>query len=390
MVSTLKARPNHYDALGLNPAAGDDEIAPAFARQMGLFRPMAETAQIGIAFETLRNPIKRRAYDVALGLRAEPPRQIAPTAVAFKISARLNDPVPGAVRQPIADDTARNPSIPITPPARPDETGENRAGSFIAAALRPPVTPAPRRIAPAVATQIERPVPPRAEVARIDPLRTDDHPASDRMRLGYMDAAEDRPIALSRSSAIVGGLVLTVALIGAWAGTQVGKSEAPRPVEPAASIALPPATTLPTKIASSPAQKSSAAEVRPERFARLQVVLPRAERTVAPLPTTGADQPQSVASRPTEIGPSDSTLAESTEQPSPEAPRLATAGASLPLPNAVIARTIERIGYSCGKIGSTVAVAGGTPGVFNVTCSSGQSYQATPVRGRYRFRRIKG
>ena len=75
---------------------------------------------------------------------------------------------------------------------------------------------------------------------------------------------------------------------------------------------------------------------------------------------------------------------------SPQAPRLATTGAGLPLPNAVIARTIERIGYSCGTIGSTVAVAGGAPGVFNVTCSSGHSYQATPVRGRYRFRRIKG
>jgi hypothetical protein len=61
--------------------------------------------------------------------------------------------------------------------------------------------------------------------------------------------------------------------------------------------------------------------------------------------------------------------------------------ASLPLPDAVVARTIERIGYSCGKV--TGAVAGASPGVYQVTCSSGDTYQATPVHGRYRFRRSR-
>jgi hypothetical protein len=60
--------------------------------------------------------------------------------------------------------------------------------------------------------------------------------------------------------------------------------------------------------------------------------------------------------------------------------------ANMPLPNKVIARTIERIGYSCGSVSSTSAVEGAS-GVYNVTCSSGQSYQATPVHGRYRFRK---
>jgi hypothetical protein len=60
--------------------------------------------------------------------------------------------------------------------------------------------------------------------------------------------------------------------------------------------------------------------------------------------------------------------------------------ASMPLPGNVIARTIERIGYSCGSVSSTSAVEGAS-GVYNVTCSSGQTYQATPIHGRYRFRK---
>jgi hypothetical protein len=59
----------------------------------------------------------------------------------------------------------------------------------------------------------------------------------------------------------------------------------------------------------------------------------------------------------------------------------------MPLPNAVIARTIHRIGYACGKVASTSAVEG-APGVYTVACTSGASYEATPVRGRYRFRRV--
>jgi hypothetical protein len=55
----------------------------------------------------------------------------------------------------------------------------------------------------------------------------------------------------------------------------------------------------------------------------------------------------------------------------------------------VVARTIERIGYSCGKVASTSAIEGSS-GAYTVTCTSGQSYRAAPVRGRYHFRRISG
>jgi hypothetical protein len=68
-------------------------------------------------------------------------------------------------------------------------------------------------------------------------------------------------------------------------------------------------------------------------------------------------------------------------------PQASGAAASLPLPKAVIARTIHRIGYSCGEVASATAVEGQAPGVYKITCTSGQSYQAKPVRGRYHFRR---
>jgi hypothetical protein len=65
------------------------------------------------------------------------------------------------------------------------------------------------------------------------------------------------------------------------------------------------------------------------------------------------------------------------------------APASMPLPDSVVARTIRRIGFACGEVASTSAVDG-APGVFKVTCSSGESYKASPVNGRYHFRRWAG
>ena len=65
---------------------------------------------------------------------------------------------------------------------------------------------------------------------------------------------------------------------------------------------------------------------------------------------------------------------------------VAATNAKMPLPNSVVARTIGRIGYPCGQVASTTALDGA--GVFKVTCTSGHSYRAAPVHGRYRFRRM--
>jgi hypothetical protein len=64
-----------------------------------------------------------------------------------------------------------------------------------------------------------------------------------------------------------------------------------------------------------------------------------------------------------------------------------SAAAALPLSKATIARTIHKIGYSCGQVASTSPVDG-QAGAFTVTCTSGQSYRASQVRGRYRFKRL--
>jgi hypothetical protein len=74
-------------------------------------------------------------------------------------------------------------------------------------------------------------------------------------------------------------------------------------------------------------------------------------------------------------------------EPAVDTPEVAPTAAKLPLPNSVIARTIGRIGYPCGKVASTAAVDG-AEGVFTVTCTSGHSYRASPIRGRYHFRRM--
>ena len=65
----------------------------------------------------------------------------------------------------------------------------------------------------------------------------------------------------------------------------------------------------------------------------------------------------------------------------------ASRSASLPLSKATIARTIGRIGYACGSVASTSAIDGQS-GAFKVTCTSGDSYRASQVRGRYHFKRL--
>jgi len=60
----------------------------------------------------------------------------------------------------------------------------------------------------------------------------------------------------------------------------------------------------------------------------------------------------------------------------------------MPLPNSTIARTLHRIGYSCGSVASTLPID--SAGGYKVTCTSGHSYSAKPVRGRYHFRRLGG
>ena len=73
MVNPVKSRLTHYESLGLTPAATPDEIAEAFAKQIGITITSSEDAvehadKVYVAYETLRDPIRRSAYDAAIGL----------------------------------------------------------------------------------------------------------------------------------------------------------------------------------------------------------------------------------------------------------------------------------------------------------------------------------
>ncbi len=226
--------------------------------------------------------------------------------------------------------------------------------------------------------QSELPRPPQSEAA-LDPpapLRSDLRPALDEQ----LRDAEEASIPWKRTGIIAGALLVGVVLVGTWAGWNAGDSTEGKA---AVKVALPPSTTFtvadPAAVASDPVvEQARPAQPKRPALARARAAHPRPaprlaelERQISELPQTAPGTPQATAV---------DAVAEA-------APGTAVA-ASMPLPNGVIARTIQRIGYPCGQVASTAP--GGSAGAFTVTCTSGHSYHAAPVHGRYRFRRAGG
>jgi hypothetical protein len=168
--------------------------------------------------------------------------------------------------------------------------------------------------------------------------------------------------------------MLAVGLLGAWVGWMAGNGEVPQKPKAAAMLALPPATTF---AVGDPAQAGTALPIEQPRAARPKRPALAAARTGRARPTSRLASLDEQLAEP---------VAAQADAPAAEATPATAVAASLPLPNGVIARTIARIGYPCGAVASTTA--GSNPGVFTVTCTSGHSYQAAPVRGRYHFRRL--
>ena len=327
MVSTIRARPNHYETLGLSPAASDAEIADAFARAISTPRGLGGIAEASIAYEALRDPARRRAYDRSIGLgeEAEPRPAPAPSrewspflirAAARPTAPPRHDPLPAPQPPP-----EPKPFIAAPPPA--------------ATRAEPHARPAPELL-------------PRVEV--------------------NFPQAEDFVIDWKRTAIVAGAVVLGVGLLGAWAGLSAssGIEAGPQPqAKQAVTMKLAPPEPLPAVAAAAPVRS----------YAQ-----PRRART-APAP-----RPQSRADRVAEIkrGLEDYyATTTGADTPQPTAPVQA---ASMPLSSATVARTIHRIGYPCGSVASTESAGGG---VFNVTCTSGHSYRAAPVGGRYHFRRVR-
>jgi hypothetical protein len=376
MGSTVRSRPSHYETLGLAPTAGSDEIARAFAREISDLRPRAfgGLAEVGIAYETLRNPVKRRAYDASLGLGAEPRPLYAPTTL--RIGSQFISSSPGVrAERPVDESFARPP--PVMKPGQPEFPAEPRTASFIAESLRNPPGPAPQDdIVPGARPQ---PNPPRRPEPGPGP-RIDDR-IFHRVEKARLADAEDRPVDWKRPAILIGATVAAVALLGALAGWQAGHGE-PQQTQAEVTAALPPPQPRPAAVLP-PAPASRAADAQLRRIPRAAVATARARRTPARPRPIVPDEQFSQGSQFEPGQPEEQANAQAVADSRP-----VEAAAALPLPNAVIARTIERIGYSCGKVASTSAVGGESRGAFKVTCTSGLSYQATPVRGRYHFRRL--
>ena len=331
MVSSVKSRLNFYETLGLTPSATGDAIAQAFVRATSAFRPHAfgGMTELCVAYETLRDPARRRAYDASLGLTPKP--QIRP------------------IIRPASAHFMQRPAVAVVPPAEPK--------------VEPKVEP--KSLDPV----IRRPV-------QLDPSLP--------RRAAFTEANADiSPIDWKRPGKIFGGLAAAAVSVGALAGWWSGSSVAePEPPKQVASAARQPEKPVPTLSELWPEPAPSAVEVPPVRPRRAVATRPRAERPTQPL-QLAASQADSAPIQP----PSD--LADPTEADplAPETAPVPAVAAVMPLPHRTVARTIDRIGYNCGQVASATPVEG-EAGVFNVTCTSGQSFRASPVNGRYRFRRL--
>jgi hypothetical protein len=340
MIATLRARTNHYETLGLRPTASAEEIEQAFAREIMAPRPSAfgGLVEVSVAYETLRDPAKRQAHDAALGLKPEPLR------FHYSGTARWGGtPFPATVRpRPVHD------SVP--PP--PEPVAAEPAPEPVVAALPPEPSPAP---------------PPQAPSASVR-----QHHRAAELRLGEI---EDRPVEWKRPAILIGAPIAAVVLLGAIAGSRAGKGE---DQQESVTAPLPPAKPRAAKVSAAPPPEQSFAETQPRWQPRTAARLKR--RSIQP-PSGPAEDP--LAAQPEQIQVADATTdpAPAAEAPAVERP------AAMPLPNAAVARTLNRIGYKCGQVASTSAVEGAR-GVYTVNCTSGASYQAKPVRGRYHFRRV--
>lgn len=364
MVATVKLQPNHYEVLGITPNASEDDIVRAFAREISPLRPHAigDFAQIIVAYETLRDPIKRRTYDVSLAPKPEPvPSQWPREGWPFVASPRIE----AAGR------------IAVNPFPRPTSQADHW----------------PRSDAPAGGAIV---LPSQPEDPRLPDILGKpgfgSHTARDRVpRTGLEEHflhTEDGSIEWKRPTLLAGALFMGVGLLGAWIGWDAGNDVEPEDPEQAVTLTLPqvealaPTTSTPPPTISASIEAPSRPEATPER--RTSTATATAETMRTPLAPERAREEQQADVIQLEESPPEKIA---TELVVTQSPPVAATPAKLPLPDSVIARTIRRIGYACRDVASTMPVEGAAAGVFKVTCVSGDSYRASPVRGRYHFRR---
>ena len=324
MVSTVKSRPNHYEMLGLAPAASSDEIARAFTREIAKPRAFGGIAHISIAYETLRDPAKRRAYDEIARSRAEArararaaPSRGLPVAAGGDAGQRAavdgaaRGAANGVVHRRVAKSAGRARAAPRDGCANPAASGA-AAGAFRPSKRIGNSSPSPRRRSAALNPRARRSKPTSARSTGSGP--------------------RSPPARSSRRSGC------SVHGAGREAGNDIDPEQPP--TERAVTAALPPAKPVapPSAVpASEPAP--ILAEARRDRPRRGTIA--EARPTPTPAPSIApeerlADIAEGLQGPPQEIA-SEPAVAEA-------APAVAAVAASMPLPNSVIARTIGRIG----------------------------------------------
>lgn len=402
MDQNVTTRPNYYQMLGLEPAASAAEIERAFAQQVSAFTPRAfgSVALLSIAFETLHDPAKRRAYDQSIGLPPPPPLRTLAVRASGTLSfigsgetaSRLAHLAPIAPRpDPVAEPAPETPAPPldaIEAEALAEEARrEARIGAFLAESQRI------ADVQPLAARDEEKaaPLPEPAEDTRpmARPLIT----APVATMTFDPDAYADTGVGTKNLRIIAlgaGAMVVVAALLGAWAGLDANDRTAVAVPDtaPRVNVTLPPAEAAET--AELPALAASDAPpgaTRPRMQANRRV-------PVVPAPAAPVDDLASSAGaeegRVSRLSLIENSLPVAGEaapaaEPVTTAPAVASE-ARMPLGNATIASTLRKIGYPCGSVASTAAGSGA--GVYVVTCTSGDSYRASPNRGRYRFKKI--
>ena len=348
MLST-KTRPNHYELLGLSPKASSGEIARAFARAVSSFqpRPFGSTAGVSVAYATLRDPVKRRAYDASIGLQPEPePKPAVPTRLEVKYRREW---APAAFM-----------AIPL---AKDPPEAAHQVGPEALPLASPTPLPVERRAAEPALTIKE-------QVEELLARRSSDPDAAARPLLSEW----------SRPGLTIGALLLAAAAVGAFAGLKSVETIEPQPPAQAATVRLSPAKPGPAPAVEAPDAQAAPSVSAPQ---------PRVPAANAPAPVRRQAATAPLAAMPADsIAESIKVVQVAATEPaidSPAAEQAATA--TLPIARKDIARAIQRIGYSCGAVDSAVPVEGGGAGVFKVTCTSGATYRAAPIRGRYHFRK---
>jgi hypothetical protein len=361
------------------PTAGGAEIDRAFGREGSVYRPHAfgGLAELCMAYETLRDPIKCRAYDTALGLDPEP------SIRNRSIGAREESAADVEALPALVERLAANALLPMAleskPQQRPDASAARTLGSVKAGSLRQPNALKARPITP-LAVKPAIALGPGAEL-HTGPAQRIGRGHTPNLSIEDLLSVESRPLDWTRTGIAVGTVIVAACILGGVAGWwSTSAASEPPPPENAVSVSLPPAQPKLTLTAPQPA-------AQPVRIAAPVAGSDRPKPNVAAQfqkePIASTSQPAAAEEPPQPI-PEVTSLG---DQAAEETPAASGGTATMPLPNKVIARTIDRIGYACGKVSTTAPVEGDASGIYKVTCTSGQSFQASPVNGRYRFRR---